>query len=139
MTKGGVLRRFWRWSLVPLFVVMAVGAWLGVPRYREQAACERRGAALDERMKRLQADGKRIVIIGTKREKVVQFLETNGLDVSSESDRIPPQIAGYVRDVGCPHIFGCGDEVIIRVAVGVDDKGAAISAPTVEAMYSDCL
>jgi len=60
------------------------------------------------------------------------------MNASFESDDIPPQMLGYIRDVGCAHIFGCGDEVLIRVAVKVDDKGAAISAPTVESMYSNC-
>lgn len=77
--------------------------------------------------------------IGTKREDVVRFLEEYGLHASFRTDFGPPRIVGTAQDVGCPHFFGCGDEVMIEVTVDIDNEGNVRSEPRVEEMYTNCL
>ncbi len=125
--------------LVVLLVLAAAVGWFGWRWHSEHVACERRGAAFDARLKRLEEEAKQRIVPGSKKQEVVGFLEKNGLHVSFRTDLNPEQIVGTTSDVGCPHIFGCGDEVLIGVEVNVDGEGTAISRPKVETMYTNCM
>jgi hypothetical protein len=107
--------------------------------YRSQRACERRGAALDARVQRIKREAQDRIEIGTKKEEIVRFLEGNSLNVSFDNRGIPARIVGTGTDVGCPHIFGCGDAVIIQVQFDVDDNGSDISPPKIDMGYTDCM
>jgi hypothetical protein len=136
-------RRFgkytWSWILGALVFALVGGGWLGAKWYRERSACERRGAALDARIRRLEEQARRRIGIGTKHGEVVRFLQENGLNVTTGSYSGSWRTVGTASDVGCPDIFGCGDEALIGVEVNVDESGNVISAPKVETMYSDCM
>jgi len=139
MSAGRLSTYAWGWILAGLVCAVAGGGWLGTKWYREHSACERRGAALNARIRRLEEEARRQIGIGTKQSQVVQFLQENRLNVSTSSFSGKSRTVGTASDVGCPRIFGCGDEVLIGVEIDVDEGGDVISAPKVEAMYSDCM
>ena len=74
-----------------------------------------------------------------KKEVIIRFLQDNSLNASFDKYAVPARIVGIGMDLGCPHIFGCGDEARIEVRIDVDDSGSAISHPAVEVGYTNCL
>jgi hypothetical protein len=127
------------WLLVILFVIGAVGCWFGTRWYRGHLACERRGVALDARVQRIKSEAQHRIEIGTHKEEILRFIEENGLRVSSNNNANPTRIVGTGTDIGCPHIFGCGDDALIMMQIDVDDSGNAISRPTVDVAYTNCM
>jgi hypothetical protein len=125
--------------LVLLAIIGAPCGWLGVRWYRSERACERRGAALDARVQRIKSEARDRIEVGTKKEEIVRFLEENSLNVSFYNRATPATIVGTGTDVGCPHILGCGDEALIEVQIDVDAGSDAISRPTVDVRYTDCM
>jgi hypothetical protein len=77
--------------------------------------------------------------IGTKEEEVVRFLEETGLHASINSELTSPRMMGTAMDIGCPRIFGRGNDAMIAVEVGIAGDGTAIVAPSVNVMYTNCM
>ena len=127
------------WILAVLLPVMVAGGWFGLGWYREHKACQQRGAALSARFKKLDEAAHRRIRIGIKSEEVFRFLKENGLSSLLDASQNPRRIIGTASDVGCPQIFGCGEDVMIRVEVQVDDMGEVISPAAVDGMYTNCL
>jgi hypothetical protein len=132
------IRRTLPWISTFLAIALVAAGWLALHLHREHQACKRRGAALEARLEKIRAEGRRLIVPGTSKDTIVQFLNGNGLRVSFESDGIP-RIVGSATALGCAEIFGCGDEVLIEVAVDVDGGGRATASPTVDSRYDDCL
>jgi len=111
--------------LASVLVLAAAVGWFGWRWHSEHVACERRGAALDARIRKLEGEARQRIAPGAKKPQVVEFLMENGQHVSFRAGLTPQQIVGTASDVGCPHIFGCGNDALIGVEVNVDDESTS--------------
>jgi hypothetical protein len=116
-------------------VVIAVVSWFALMLFREQIACNKRGAAFAARVESIKHDANEKLSIGTKSGDVVRFF--------AEHD-IPLQIVesyaiGTLYTSGCGPL-GCGtDSALIGVRVKLDLTDAVTEKPTVVGMYTNCL
>jgi hypothetical protein len=132
--------RLFKVLIVSAIAILAgLCSWVGLSWYCGHSQCERRGAALDAKIENLKQEAPRSIVIGTKRADILRFFRENGLHASFYELGSPQLIVGTASEVGCSHSFGCGNQVGIRVEVKVDGQGSAVSAPTVDSMYTDCM
>ena len=124
-----------RSAITASIVVVMVLASFALKLYRDQIACNKRGAAFAQRVKSIEHDANEKLSIGTKSGDVSRFFAEHG---------IPLQIgdsyaSGTMYTVGCGPL-GCGtDSAVIGVQVKLDSAGAVTEKPTVVGMYTSCL
>ena len=126
-----------RQKLVLAVVVIAVSVLTSCfPFYRYQsAACKQRGLAYAARVEKLRRDARRKLIVGTKKDAVVQFFAENGIPVSF----VAGEASGTISTMGCAPA-GCGsDAALLGLRVKIDGTGTVIGEPIVGALYTDCL
>jgi hypothetical protein len=112
-------------------VVVVALSWLALRLFRDQIACNKRGAEFALRVESIKHEANKKLSIGTKSGDVARFFK--------EHD-IPLQIAiGTLYTSGCGPL-GCGtDSALIGVRVKLDSTGAVTEKPTVVGMYTDCM
>ena len=106
------------------------------PLFRYQSgACKQRGAEYAARVEKLRRDARTTLIIGTKKEAVIQFFKENGIPVSF----VAGEASGTIATTGCAPA-GCGsDAALLGLRLKVDDTGTVIGEPVIGALYTDCL
>ena len=124
-----------RTTITSAIVVAAGVSWFALKLYRDQIACNKRGAAYALRVESIERDANEKLSIGTKRGDVARFFAEHGLPLQVvESEAI-----GTLYTVGCGPL-GCGtDSALIGVRVKLDSAGAVTEKPTVVGIYTDCL
>jgi hypothetical protein len=124
-----------RATITSSIVVVVAVSWFALKLFRDQIACNKRGAAFALRVESIEHDANEKLSIGTKSEDVARFFAEHG---------IPLQIAeseatGTLYTPGCGPL-GCGtDSALIGVRVKLDSAGAVTEKPTVVGIYTSCL
>jgi len=117
-----------------IIVVVAL-SWFALKLFRDQIACNNRGAEFTLRIESIKHEANEKLSIGTKSGDVARFF--------AEHD-IPLQTAGAYA-IGTLYTSGCGplgcgtDSALIGVRVKLDSTGAVTEQPTVVGMYTDCM
>jgi len=124
-----------RTAIASSIVVVAALSWFALKLYREQIACNERGAAFALQVERIEHDAKEKLSIGTKNGDVSRFFAEHSIPLQIvESEAI-----GTLYTVGCGPL-GCGtDSALIGVRVKLDSAGAVAEKPEVVGMYTSCL
>src|SRR4051812_80547 len=123
--ENSVRRRLIRAALSLMIAIVLVTS-VGCPHIYRTAACKQRGAAYSARYDKLKQDAHEQLKIGTKKEALVRFFESNGIPVSFIGD----EATGTIKIVGCAP-FGCGtDDGILGLKVKVDKEGTVAGEPS---------
>ena len=124
-----------RITIISSIVVVAAVSWFALKLYRDQIACNKRGAAYALRVESIERDANEKLSIGTKSADVVRFFAEHGIPLQFvESEAI-----GTLYTSGCGPL-GCGtDSALIGVRVKLDSAGAVTEKPSVVGIYTDCL
>jgi type IV secretory pathway TrbD component len=124
-----------RTAITSSIVVVAALSWFAVKLYREQIACNKRGAAFALQLESIEHDAKEKLSIGTKSSDVSRFFAEHGIPLQiGESEAI-----GTLYTVGCGPL-GCGaDSALIGVRIKLDSAGAVTDKPEVVGFYTSCL
>ena len=121
-----------QFRLIVFFAIMMISS-VGC-RYHS-ASCKLRGTAYSERADKLKQDAHEKLTIGTKKDAVARFFESNGIPVTF----VPGEATGTIHLAGCaPSVCG-SDDAILGLRVKVDSAGTVISEPVVGGMYTNCL
>ena len=121
--------------LTVVVIALAVFTSGCFPYRYHNAACRQRGQALEARLNTLRRDADEQLMIGTKKDVLVQFCERHGLKVTVASNRAYADFSAK----GCAP-SGCGtDDFTGGLRVDVDKEGTIVGKPYVGGIYSNCL
>jgi hypothetical protein len=114
--------------------VAAMGGF-AVKLSSDQIACNRRGAAFEQRIESIKHDANEKLSIGAKSGDVSQFFAEQGIPL----EVIESEATGTLYTEGCGPL-GCGtDRALIGVRVKLDSAGNVTGKPEVVGFYTDCL
>jgi hypothetical protein len=124
-----------RTAIISSIVVVAAVSWVALKLYRDQIACNKRGAAYALRVESIERDANEKLSIGTKRGDVARFFAEHGIPLQF----VDSEAIGTLYTCGCGPL-GCGtDSALIGVRVKLDSAGTVMEKPTVVGIYTDCL
>lgn len=118
-------------------VVIALLLSLGscVPHYHP-AGCEKVTDVATAREEALKREARESLKIGTKKDAVIRFFESQKIPVRFERNEASGEI--YIHGGCAPK--GCGtDDLLLGLRVDVDAAGTVLSEPVVMSMFTNCL
>ena len=116
-------------------VVVVALSWFALKLFRDQIACNKRGAEFALRVESMRHDADEKLTIGTKSGDVARFFAEHGIPLQNAGS----YAIGTLYTSGCGPL-GCGtDSALIGVRVKLDSAGTVTEKPTVVGMYTDCL
>ena len=106
-----------------------------VPHYHP-AGCEKVTAVATAREETLQREARESLKIGTKKDAVIRFFESQKIPVRFDRN----EAIGEIHTHGGCAPKGCGtDDMLLGLRVGVDAAGTVLSEPVVMGMFTECL
>jgi len=106
-----------------------------VPHYHP-AGCEKVADVATAREEALKREARESLKIGTKKDAVIRFFESQKIPVRFDRNEAIGEI--YIHGGCAPK--GCGtDHLLLGLRVDVDAAGTVLSEPVVVSMFTDCL
>jgi len=121
--------------ILGLVVVLLLSSVCCVPHYHP-AGCEKVAYATTARVDALKREARESLKIGTKKDAVIRFFESQSIPVAFHRD----QASGTIDIHGGCAPKGCGtDRLLLGLRVHVDAAGTTLSEPVVVDFFEDCL